>query len=222
VIAECENRQILPKEELVLKVLGRVTSINVRKVLWTADELGFAYEREDRGLPIRNPRVPEFLALNPNGLVPVLIDDGFVLWESNPIMRYLAEGHEGDTRLIPGERHERALVEQWLDWQQTELVPAWAYAYRALGRKMPGYDDEAQIEKSIEHWTARMAILEKQLAGSQYVAGGFGLADIALGLAVHRWFSTSFEKPALPNVEGYYERLKARPAAAAHLTEKTP
>ena len=206
----------------MLKILGRVTSINVRKVLWTADELGLAYEREDWGLPIRNPRVPEFLALNPNGLVPVLIDDGFVLWESNPIMRYLAEGDGAAIRVMPDDKQGRALADQWLDWQQTELVPAWAYAYRALGRKMPGYDDKTQIDKSIELWTARMEILEKQLAGSQYVAGSFSLADIALGVAVHRWFSTSFEKPALAKVEGYYERLKARPTAAAHLTEKTP
>jgi len=206
----------------VLKILGRVTSINVRKVLWTADEIGLVYEREDWGLPIRNPRVPEFLALNPNGLVPVMIDDGFVLWESTAIMRYLTADRDATAELMPGDRQGRGVVDQWLDWQQTELVPAWAYAYRALGRKMAGYDDKAQIERSLELWAGRMEILEKQLAGSQYIAGGFSLADITLGLAVHRWFATPFDKPALPNVEGYYERLKERPAAAAHLTERTP
>jgi len=212
----------LPKEERVLKILGRVTSINVRKVLWAADELGLAYEREDWGMPIRDPKVPEFLALNPNGLVPVMIEDGFVLWESAAIMRYLAGAKASAARLMPDDRQTRATMDQWLDWQQTELVGSWAYAFRALGRPTPGYDDKTQIERSIEVWTARMAILGRQLAGSQYVAGSFSLADIALGVAVHRWFATPFDKPAMPNVEAYYARLKERPAAGAYLSAKTP
>ena len=206
----------------MLKILGRVTSSNTRKVLWTADELGLAYEREDWGLPIRNPRVPEFLALNPNGLVPVMIDDGFVLWESHAIMHYLAGGTESAVRLMPDERQRRAVVDQWLDWMQTELVPACGYAFRALGRPTPGYDDKAQIDRSIGLWTDRMLILERQLSDRQYVAESFSLADIALGIAVHRWFATPFDKPAMPNVELYYGRLKGRLAAEAYLSAKTP
>src|SRR5690606_5379370 len=115
-LAECETAgQELPgivkESEMGLRVLGRVTSINVRKVLWALDELGVAYEREDWGLPLRDPRAPEFLALNPNGLVPVLIEDGFVLWESNAILTHLARRHGA---LLPGDPRDRALVDQWL------------------------------------------------------------------------------------------------------------
>src|SRR5690349_8534908 len=103
----------------VLKVLGRLTSINVRKVTWAADEMGLGFEREDWGLPIRDPNVPEFLALNPNAQVPVVIDDGFVLWESNAILRYLAGKQRAD--LYPTDAQQRAIVDQWMSWQATEL-----------------------------------------------------------------------------------------------------
>ena len=106
----------------MLKVLGRKASINVRKVLWTADELGIAYDREDWGLPLRDPNVPDFLALNPNAQVPVIVDDGFVLYESPAIMRYLCE-REGDTRRLPADLRERAIVGQWLSWNGAELMP---------------------------------------------------------------------------------------------------
>ena len=96
----------------MLRILGRVTSINVRKVLWAAGEMGIEYEREDWGKPVRDPNVPEFLALNPNGSVPVIIDDGFVLWESGAILRYLSEKTGSD--LWPSDARERARVDQWL------------------------------------------------------------------------------------------------------------
>ncbi|MDR3474005.1 MAG: glutathione S-transferase family protein [Devosia sp.] len=213
----------MPSEDNILRILGRVTSINVRKVLWTADELGLAYAREDWGMPLRDPKVPEFLALNPNGLVPVLVDGDFVLWESHPIMGYLAEG-QSDTPLIPAHRRARATMAQWLAWQQTELSPAWGYAFLALGRPTPGYDDPQQIARSIQRWSAKVAILEAQLAdGRPFVNGDdFTLADIALGLAMHRWQATPFDKPPLPSADAYYARLKTRPAAAPYLTAGTP
>ena len=213
----------MPSENDGLRILGRVTSINARKVLWTADELKLPYTRDDWGMPLRDPNVPEFLQLNPNGLVPVLIEGDFVLWESHPIMRYLAEG-AGSVRLIPHDRRARAHMEQWLAWQQTEVGPSWSYAFLALGRPTPGYDDPAQIARSIDRWGKRMAILERHLAdGRPYVNGDtFTLADIALGLAVHRWESTPFDKPAMPFVDAYGARLKERPAAMAYLGPKTP
>src|SRR5688572_27880782 len=109
-----------------LKILGRVTSINMRKALWTADLIGVEYETELWGLPHRDPKAPEYLALNPNGLVPVIIDDGFVLWESNAIMRYLADTRRSG--LWPTAPKERALVDQWLTWQVAELNASWGYA----------------------------------------------------------------------------------------------
>ncbi|UJW87217.1 glutathione S-transferase family protein [Devosia sp. SL43] len=205
----------------MLKVLGRVTSINVRKVLWALDELALVYDREDWGLPLRDPKVPEFLALNPNGQVPVLVDDEFVLWESNAILIHLAE-QEG--RLLPDQLGERALALQWLIWQATELNPPWGYALNALIRKTPGYDDPARIANSMARWGAKMDILEAQLARrDSFVAGdSFSIADIALGLSIHRWMMIPTEKKALPAIGAYYQRLLERPAGLAWMGPGTP
>lgn len=205
----------------MLKVLGRVTSINVRKVLWALDELGLGYEREDWGLPLRDPKVPEFLALNPNAQVPVVIEGDFVLWESNAILIYLAE-REG--QLLPEQLELRALALQWLGWQASELNPPWGYAVNALIRKTPGYDDPARIADSMARWSVKMEILEAALAGvsTGYIGAGFSIADIALGLSVHRWMSISAEKKEFPAVAEYYERLMSREAGARWMGPETP
>ncbi len=208
----------------MLKILGRVSSINVRKVLWVADEAGLAYEREDWGLPGRDPHAEEFLALNPNAQVPVIIDDGFVLWESNVIMRYLAEKAVPDALLPQIPRH-RALAEQWLQWQATELNPTWGYAFRGLVRKEEGFDDPDRIADSARRWTGKMQMLEAHLqkAGDFAANDKFSLADIALGLSAHRWAMTPIaDKPTLPAIEGYLARLKSRPAGARYLAAETP
>lgn len=198
----------------MVRVLGRVTSINVRKVLWALEEFDESYDREDWGLPIRDPKVPEFLALNPNGQVPAFIDDdGLVLWESNAVLLYLAKSRSA---LMPVDNHAHARALQWLIWQATELNPPWGYALNALARKTPGYDDPAKIAESIARWTDRMEILEAELAkGNTFIAGdSFSLADIVLGLSIHRWLRTPFEGKPLPAVEAYYARLRQRPAGA--------
>jgi glutathione S-transferase len=204
----------------MLKVLGRITSINVRKVLWALDELGLPFEREDWGMPLRDPQVPEFLALNPNGQVPVLIDGDFVMFESNAILLYLSEREGG--RLLPGDLQARAQALQWLSWQGTELAQTWGYAVHALLRHSPGYDDADKIAASAARWTAKMLILDEQLQkAGDYVAGAdFTVADIALGLSVHRWFATDFERMELPAVAAYYQRLLARPAGAKYMTKE--
>jgi glutathione S-transferase len=203
----------------MLKVLGRVTSINVRKVLWALDELGLAYEREDWGMPLRDPKVPEFLALNPNGQVPVLVENEFVLWESNAILIYLAE-REG--ALLPDQLEQRALTLQWLGWQASELNPPWGYALNALIRKTPGYDDPARVADSMARWTAKMEILEAALVRGDSIGNGFTIADIALGLSVHRWMSMPVERKELPAVADYYERLMSREAGARWMAPETP
>lgn len=208
----------------LMRILGRVTSINVRKVLWTAGELGLAYEREDWGMPIKDPKVPEFLALNPNGQVPVLVeDDGSVLWESNAIMAYLTQ-KTGDETLFPTDLSGRGQVLQWLFWQATELNPPWGYAVNALIRNTPGYDDPAKIADSMQRWTTVMAILEGHLnGGCQFVAGdGFTIADIAIALSIHRWMMIPHDKARFDAIAAYYERLKARPAAISWMGAATP
>ena len=205
----------------MLRVLGRVTSINVRKVRWALDELALRYEREDWGLPFRDPKVPEFLALNPNGQVPVLVENGFVLWESNAILIYLAE-REG--ALLPEQLELRALALQWLGWQAAELNPPWGYAVNALLRKTPGYDDPAKVADSMSRWTGKMELLEAALAGANtgYIGAGFSIADIALSLSVHRWMSIPADKKEFPAVADYYERLLSREAGARWMGPETP
>jgi glutathione S-transferase len=207
----------------MLKILGRVSSINVRKVLWTVEALGVAYEREDWGRGFASAQSPQFLKLNPNGQIPVIIDDGFVLWESNAIMTYLCE-RAGDTDLNPKGLQERGLSAQWLAWQATELNPAWGYAHQALLRKGPGYTDPARIAKSVADWNGKMQILDGQLEKTgAFVSGdAFTLADIAMGLSVHRWMSTPFEKPQLADVQRYYEVLRGMELGAKYMSAATP
>jgi glutathione S-transferase len=201
----------------VLQILGRSTSINVRKVLWLCAELDIPYEQEAWGSGFRSTKEPEFLALNPNALVPVIRDGDFVLWESNTICRYLA-AREGRADLLPATPRERAQVEQWMDWQATGLNDAWRYAFMALVRKSPAHDDPRMVEASAASWNRSMRILEQQLARTDaYVVGQtFTLADIVLGLSTHRWFMTPIARPSMPAVEAYYARLSQRPAFMQH------
>jgi glutathione S-transferase len=204
-----------------LKVLGRTTSINVRKVTWLLDELGVGYEREDWGLPLRDPKNPAFLTLNPNAQVPVLIEGDFVLWESNAIIRYLAAQHE---QFLPTDLEGRALVDQWLYWQLGELNPAWGYAVNAFLRKNPAYNDPERIAHSVERWTAKLDVLEGQLRRHRHVAGDdFSVADVTIALSTHRWLSTPIpDRKAFPAIEDHYARMKARPAGAPWMTDATP
>ncbi|AKA23060.1 glutathione S-transferase family protein [Pseudomonas chlororaphis] len=200
-----------------LKILGRASSINVRKVLWTCEELGLPYEREDWGNGFRSTHSPEFLQLNPNAQVPVLIDDAGVLWESNSICRYLTSKVPGQA-LLPDAPRARALVEQWMDWQATELNPSWGYAFHALVRRNPDYQDPQRIAAGVRAWNDKMALLEQQLAqtGAYVLGDRFTLADIVLGLSVHRWAAAPLEHPHYPAVAAYYERLSQRPGFLLH------
>ncbi len=205
----------------MMRVLGRLTSINVRKVVWALDVLGLDYEQEDWGLPLKDPKVPEFLALNPNGTVPVLVDGDFSMWESNAILVYLAD-RDASGGLLPLDLKGRAQALQWLSWQVSDLNSVWMYAVYALLRKVPGYDDAGQIENSIQRWSARMGVLEAELArGGPFIGGAdFTIADIALGLSCHRWFQTPFEKASLPAVRDYYDRLRAEGPGARWMADE--
>lgn len=196
----------------MLRLLGRTSSINVRKVLWTLAELNVPFDHEaDWATPERPATSPDFLALNPNGLVPVLIDEHGVLTESNTICRYLAIRH-GNADLLPQAPEQRARVEMWMDWQATELNPAWRAAFLGLVRNDPAFADPRAIAASCTAWSAKMAILDRQLAATgAYVTGGtFTLADIVLGLSVHRYFATPLAHATLPAVRHYVARLSER------------
>ena len=207
----------------MLQLLGKSSSINVRKVLWTCAEMGLAHEQEPWGSGFRSTDTAEFLALNPNAMVPVIRDDGFVLWESNTICRYLAAKH-GRSDLLPVAATDRARVEQWMDWQATELNNAWRYAFMALVRLSPDHTDAQATAASVRHWNHHMTLLDHQLrkTGAFVTGPVFTLADIVLGLSVNRWLMTPMQRPSLAAVTAYHERLRERPGYLAHGSNGTP
>ncbi len=202
-------------------LLGKPTSINVRKVLWLCEELSLPVQLQAWGSGHRSTQVPEFLALNPNGLVPVLVEatpaGDFVLWESNTICRYLA-GRHGRSDLLPTAPQPRAQVEQWMDWQATELNNAWRYAFMALVRRSPQHADAAAVQASVDAWNHHMAVLDAQLLRTgAFVAGpGFTLADIVLGVSACRWQQAPMTRPALAGVAAWQQRLAQRSGYRLH------
>jgi glutathione S-transferase len=200
---------------MTLKVLGRKSSINVRKVLWTCAELDLHFEHVESD--------KKLLAKNPNAMVPVIQDGDFVLWESNAICRYLAGAHPRST-LLPTDPQARARVEQWMDWQATELNSAWRYAFLGLARKSAAHADPKAIAASVESWNQHMTLLDQHFAhGGQFVTGEFfTLADVVLGLSTQRWLLTPMERPHLDALHGYYQRLSVRPAFRAQVDPNVP
>lgn len=204
-----------------MQLLGRLTSINVRKVMWTAALLGLDLDREDWGAGLRSPQEPGFLALNPNGLVPVLIDGDFVLWESNSICRYLAH-RQGAAALLPAAPRPRALVEQWMDWQAGELNNSWRVAFMALVRGQPAAPEA--IAAGVANWNRHMGLLDAQLArtGAHVCGDAFTLADVVLGLSAQRWRHAPIERVALPAVQAWMARLATRPGFAEFVDNGMP
>ncbi len=206
-----------------IEILGRASSINVRKVLWLCDELALPHVLQPWGQGVRPTDAPEFLQLNPNALVPVLRDGNFVLWESNTICRYLA-GREQRHDLLPREPRERARVEQWMDWQATELNNAWRHAFLGLVRGSAAHADAAGIEASRQAWNRLMTLFDAQLqrTGAYAAGSSFTLADIVLGLATWRWLCTPIARPELPAVNAYMTLLEQRPAFHRHAAPALP
>ena len=196
----------------MLRVFGYAASINVRKVLWTCEELDLPFEREDWGGPGRATSEPEFRAMSPVGLVPVIDDDGVVLWESNVIVRYLAASR-GRLDLVPADPARRARIESWMDWQASDFNNSWRVAFQGLVRRNPDFQDPVAIARSAASFAAMAAIVDAQLARTgAYIAGAsFTVADVAIGLSIHRWFATPVERPRLENLDRYYDLLCSRP-----------
>ncbi|WP_313207485.1 glutathione S-transferase N-terminal domain-containing protein [Stenotrophomonas sp.] len=195
----------------MLELYGKPTSINVRKVLWLCAGLDLAVQHH------ADPDADVLRGLNPNAQVPVLCEGDFVLWESNSICRYLAT-RAGRNDLLPVEPQARARVEQWMDWQATDLNTAWRHVFMARVRGHADYPDDARAEASLAQWNRLMAMLDAQLGRLAYVAGDdFTLADIVLGLCTQRWRSTPGGKPVLVNVDAWFERLRRQPGFAAHV-----
>lgn len=207
----------------MIRIMGRASSINVRKVLWACAEMEIPFEREDWGAGFKSTHTAEFLALNPNAMVPVIQDDDFILWESNSIIRYLAARYNASS-LYPHEAKARARVDQWIDWQASDLNKSWSYAFMSLVRHSPEHQDSLALAAACNDWSRHMEILNRQLASTgAYVAGNeFSLADIPIGLSVNRWFETPLAHPDFPAVSDYYARLSHRPGYLLHGRNGTP
>ncbi len=206
----------------VLRLWGRTSAINVRKVVWCAQELGLALQRTDAGGSFGLVQEDDYLRLNPNGLVPLLQDGDLALWESNVIVRYLCARYGSDrpAPLYPQDLAERFTAEKWMDWQQTTVNPAGRHAFLQLIRTPPEQRQQALVDASVAQMQPLLERLDRHLAGRDHMVGThFGMADIPLACEVHRWFGLPLPRPVLPNVERWYAGLAARHGAVGVLDQ---
>jgi glutathione S-transferase len=201
----------------MIKIWGRATSINVQKVMWAIGELDLPHERIDAGGTFGKNNEPAYLAMNPNGLVPTLDEDGFILWESNSIVRHLAAKY-GAGKLEPANAEERARANSWMDWQLTTASPAIRDLFWGLIRTPPEKRDQAMIAASREKTAAAMKILDGQLAKTPYVAGEkFCMGDIPVACVTYRFRRLAPEYPKFNNLERWYAAIEQRPAFKQHV-----
>lgn len=196
----------------MITIYGRANSSNVRKVLWLCDDIGLAFERLDYGRGYKDASSPELLALNPHARVPVIKDGDTAVWESNTCLRYLAAKY-GPPEIYPTELAARARVDQWMDWQLSAFQPAFMPIASARLRNDPAYQSPESIAPAIERVTKMMAILSGQIdkAGGFIAAGNITIADMAIGIGLHRWFVLVPEADNPKPLIDYHERLKQRP-----------
>jgi len=196
----------------MLKIWGNADSINVQKVLWCCEEIGLAYERIDAGRHYGVVNTAEFRRLNPNGLVPTIEDDGFVLWESGSVLRYLAAKHASGS-LWPEDVVARADADRWIDWSNSTLWPSMVPIFRAFLRTPEHERDDNLVEAARRETLDAMHILDAQLEGRAFVGGErFTMGDIALGCAVWRWMTLPIERDELPQVQRWFDALSKREA----------
>jgi glutathione S-transferase len=202
----------------MLKIWGRNTSINVQKVMWAIGELGIAHERIDIGGPFGKNNEAAYLAMNPNGLVPTLEeDDGFVLWESNSIVRYLAAKH-GAAKLEPADLRARASASRWMDWQLSVCAPTIHPLFWGLIRTPPEKRDMTAISNAKDKMAGVMKILDAQLGKSAFVAGdAFSMGDIPVGLITYRYRLLAPDRPTYANLERWFSSLEQRAAFKEHI-----
>ncbi len=195
----------------MVKIWGRKDSSNVQKVLWCCDELGVAYERIDIGGSFGGNKEKPYLDRNPNGLVPTIEDGGFVLWESNSIVRYLVDRYSGD-HLISTTPEGRADSSRWMDWQLTTMGPAMVPIFVGLVRTPEEKRDQTAIENARQKAAKAWQIVDDQLAKNSYLSGAtFTIGDIPLGVWAYRWFNLSIRRPELMHLMAWYDRLCKRP-----------
>ena len=203
----------------MIRVWGRKTSSNVQALMWCIGELGLEYERFDIGHKYGGNDTPEFLAMNPNGTVPVIRDgEGQPLWETGAILRYLA-GKYGADEFWPQDPERRAETDKWTEWAKISVAMNFtAPVFWMVVRTAAKDQDHQALEKSLQNLNKKLAIAEAQIARHGYLAGSaFTLADIQFGHSLYRYFDIAIERPSFPAIEHYYEKLTQRPAIAEHV-----
>ena len=194
----------------MLKIWGRTNSVNVKKAMWCVEELGLPCERTDAGMQFGIVNTPEYRKMNPNGLVPTMDENGFILWESHSIVRYLAAKF-GKGVLWPMDEHTRAVANQWMDWAFS-FQGSVRDSFWHLIRTPPEKRDAQAIENSRVKSGEMARVLDAALADRMYVAGAFSMGDIPIGCEVQRWMRLPMERPRLPHLEAWFERLCVRTA----------
>jgi glutathione S-transferase len=201
----------------MLKIWGRTNSINVQKVMWAVGELAIPHERLDAGMQFGAVDEPWFRAMNPNGRVPTIDDDGFILWESNAIVRYLARKH-GGARLSPSNLQTYACADRWMDWSTTTMTPLMTALFWGYIRTAPEKRDPKALEEVRLQMEQVMRVLDANLTSKAYVAGAeISIGDIPIGCFAHRWYALPMEHGSHPHVDAWYARLSQRPAFRAHV-----
>ncbi|HZP93522.1 MAG TPA: glutathione S-transferase family protein [Burkholderiales bacterium] len=195
----------------MLRIWGRNNSVNVQKVLWACEEMGLPYERVDAGGQFGVVNTPQYRNLNPNGLVPTIEDDGFVLWESNVVVRYLTAKHS-QGGLYPEDLKVRAEADKWMDWQATTFWPAFRPLFWNLVRTPVDQRDEKAMQESRLRTAEVLGYLDAHLKSRPFIAGEqFTMGDIPMGCAIWRWMSLSIERPDTSNVKRWFDALAQRP-----------
>lgn len=195
----------------MLKIWGRDESGNVKKVLWCVGELELEFERYDVGGKFGGLDTPEYRAMNPNGLIPTIQEDDFILWEANCIVRYLCSKYSMGN-LCPSDLRERASAERWMDWQVAHLIPEFFKLFIGLVRTPEAERDPKVIEHAARETERHFRMVDDFLKGRKYIGGDrFTMGDIPIGCTVYRWLAMPIERPHLPNLQAWYERLTERP-----------
>lgn len=201
----------------MIKLLGRLNSVNVQKVMWCAAELGVEIQQEDVGGAFGGTDTDDYLSKNPNGRIPTLEDGDFVLWESNSIVRYLCDRY-GKDGWLPETPQLRALANQWMDWYIAQLHPPMTTLFWQLIRTAPDSRDLAALHGSISTSGVYWTMLDAHLKNRTYLLGEkISMADIPLGCSAYRWHTMTFERPDLPHLAAWYHRLTERPAFREHV-----
>lgn len=201
----------------MLKVWGRLNSLNVQKAMFAILETGVAFERTNAGMEHGLVQTPDYKAMNPNSVVPTIDDDGFVLWESNVIVRYISAKHSAGV-LWPLDVKARAEADRWMDWQQTTFNPPLTTIFWDRVRS-PGKTPADQLAQVATRLSGAIAILEAAFASRQWMGGDhFTMADCVIAPGVHRYLNLPGDRAAAPNLERFYKQLMLRPGAQQLLT----